>query len=185
MRPVDRVLQARRIAQARPYIMRGTRVLDIGCADGALFRQLESIIESGVGIDPDLDRPLQTRRWTLVRGWFPKDCSGFGTFDVITMLAVLEHVQSELHPVVASACADLLRPGGRLIVTVPSRLVDPLLGMLKSLHLIEGMALEQHHGFDPRNTVDIFVTGGLLFIKRHRFQLGLNNLFVFTKDMTV
>jgi 2-polyprenyl-3-methyl-5-hydroxy-6-metoxy-1,4-benzoquinol methylase len=59
MKALDRFLQRWRIAKTGPYIANGTRVLDVGCSDGALFRQLGSRIGEGVGIDPDLREPVE------------------------------------------------------------------------------------------------------------------------------
>ena len=44
------------------------------------------------------------------------------------------------------------------------------------------MALEQHYGFDPRETPTLFEVGGMELVKASRFQLELNNLFVFKKN---
>jgi hypothetical protein len=54
MKAPDRLLQFWRFSKVHPYIPRGARVLDIGCADGALFRLIENKIHEGVGLDPAL-----------------------------------------------------------------------------------------------------------------------------------
>ncbi|MEO8429348.1 MAG: methyltransferase domain-containing protein [Verrucomicrobiota bacterium] len=181
MKLLDRVLQRWRIEKARPYISGGARVLDIGCADGALFRVLDSRIVEGVGMDANLGQPVRLGKIQLVPGRFPRDLGDVGNFDVVTMLAVLEHVPPGEHAIIAKACARLLRSAGRLILTVPSPNVDRILGGLKFVHLIDGMSIEQHYGFDVRTTPAIFTAEGFQLIKHKRFQFGLNNLFLFRK----
>jgi SAM-dependent methyltransferase len=180
MKAVDRLLQRWRIAKARPYVTPGARVLDIGCADGELFRRLAGVGE-GVGIDPDLPSPSSIPGVMLLKGLFPQALPDDRPFDVITLLAVLEHVPPDAQKALALECARYLKPGGHLVITVPSPFVDHILAMLHFCRLIHGMALEQHYGYDPRQTATLFAVGGLELIKARRFQLGLNNLFVFKK----
>jgi 2-polyprenyl-3-methyl-5-hydroxy-6-metoxy-1,4-benzoquinol methylase len=182
MKYIDRVLQRWRIRKAAPFIRRGDQVLDIGTADGALFRLVPSLGES-VGVDPDLERDL-VPAFPNVRfysGYFPDALPAPVKFDVITMLAVLEHVPTEKQVPLAQACASHLKPGGRLVITVPSPAVDRVLDVLGALKLIDGMSLEQHYGFEAKTTPAIFSGHGLDLAVRQRFQLGLNNLFVFQK----
>jgi hypothetical protein len=119
--------------------------------------------------------------YRLVKGRFPEDLPDAEPFDAITMLATLEHVPADVQPQLAERCAQLLKPNGRLIITVPSQRVDTILGVLKRLRLIDGMALEQHYGFDPRLTRSIFARDGLKLVTARTFELGLNYLFVFEK----
>lgn len=181
MKTLDRILQYWRIAKAQPYISPNARVLDIGCADGALFRQLASYLGEGVGIDPGLEQSVKLNRHTLIAGTFPEDLPDTRPFDAITMLAVLEHVHPEQQPKLAKHCARFLKSGGYLIITVPSSQIDRILHLLKFMRLIDGMALEQHYGFEARKTPSIFSVEGLTLVKASKFQLGLNNLFVFKK----
>jgi 2-polyprenyl-3-methyl-5-hydroxy-6-metoxy-1,4-benzoquinol methylase len=181
MKTVDRILQQWRLAKVRPYMSKGARVLDVGCADGALFRKFRSQIEEVVGIDPTLRQSVEMDRCRLISGQFPDNVPDTGPFDAITMLAVLEHIQSEEQPRWATACARLLKPGGYLIITAPSPVVDRVLALLKFIRLIDGMSLEEHYGFEPRCVPSLFSVGTMELVKAGRFQLGLNNLFVFRK----
>jgi SAM-dependent methyltransferase len=181
MKPFDRALQRWRIAKATPYVEPGARVLDVGSADGAMFRRLERTIGEGVGIDSGLERDVSGPNWRLVKGWFPDDLPSLEPFDVITMLAVLEHIPPDEQPELARNCARLLRPGGLLVITVPSTRVDAIVDALVRLRLMRAVAIEQHWGFDPATTPDVFAPAGLHTVDAKRFQLGLNNLFVLRK----
>lgn len=188
MKAVDRWLQRWRIAKAAPYVAPGARVLDIGCADGALFRQLAQRVGEGVGLDSDLDGAPSTPRFRLIEGLFPEALAGAAAagagaqpFDVITMLAVLEHVPPERQRLLAEACARYLAPGGRLVLTTPSPLVDPILDLLIRLRIIHGMDTEGHYGFRPAETPGIFEPAGFELERAASFQLGLNHLFVFRR----
>ena len=96
------------------------------------------------------------------------------------MLAVLEHFPEDAYAGLGANCARFLKPNGRLVITVPSPLVDRILVVLKGLRLVDGMSLEEHHGYDTTRTRTVFEPRFRL-IRHQRFQLGLNNLFVFEK----
>lgn len=179
MKQLDRILQRWRFQQALPFIVPGDRVFDVGCHQGELFEYLGGRLEFGLGVDPLLPTATHGPRYRLVSRDFPgsEADTGEGDFDVITMLAVLEHVPVAQHARLAESCARLLRPGGRLILTVPSGLVDRIIPILISLRLVDGMSHEQHYGLDPASVPQIFGTYFRLALHR-RFQLGLNNLFL-------
>jgi hypothetical protein len=71
-----------------------------------------------------------------------------------------------------------LEHGGVLVATVPSPLVDHILHVLMFLRLIDGQEAHQHYGFVPKDLIKLF-EGNLRLVKHRKFQLGLNNLFVF------
>jgi len=181
MKSIDRLLQRWRISKARRFIAPGARILDIGSADGALFRQLNISGAQGMGIDPTLKSDADADGVPLIAGFFPKDMPATGPFDVITMLAVLEHFPPVQYGELKRGCAEFLKPGGRLIITVPSPAVDHILAVLKFFRLIDGMSLEEHHGYDVNRTPEIFPAKKFRLLKRTSFQLGLNNLFVFER----
>lgn len=183
MTALDRFLQNYRIDQARPFIAKGSRVLDLGSADGVLFARHGQCGPGSMGIDPILPSNTKTPQgFSMIRGYFPQDLpADAGPFDAIVMLAVLEHFPNDLHSTLAAGVARFLKPGGRLIITVPSPAVDKILEILVVLRLVHGMSLEEHHGFDINQTPEIFAPLLFKLVKRVSFQLGLNNLFVFER----
>ena len=178
MTPLDRLLQRIRVRKAIPHFPAGARVLDVGCADAYLIRTLGPRIAGGTGIDPDAV-PAETDGVRIVRGRFPDDLHDAGPFDAIAMLAVFEHIREAERPRVVEACRRLLRPGGRLVLTVPAPAVDRIVGMLRALRLADGLDLEGHHGFRPEQTPASFA--GFRLLRHERFELGLNHLFVFER----
>jgi 2-polyprenyl-3-methyl-5-hydroxy-6-metoxy-1,4-benzoquinol methylase len=182
VKALDRVLQRWRIAKAAPHIRLGARVLDVGCADGELFRRLRRRIAGGVGIDPALvtaDGADGAVR--LIRGRFPDDLPTDERFDAITMLAVFEHLSDEDQRRAIDACAHLLSPHGRVVLTVPEPVVDRIVHLLARVGLLAGMAMHEHHGFVARLTRPLFERAGFVLDRHERFQLGMNNLFVFSR----
>jgi len=177
MRFLDRRLQDWRIIVARPWLRRGDRVLDVGCGDGALFSKLRWL-GHGVGIDPTASPAAGPPR--IVRGSFPDDLDGDERFDTIVALAVFEHVALGEGGQFAKGCRSHLRPGGRVVMTVPSPIVDRILHWLMRLHLVDGMEAHQHWGLRPSDVPSIFEEHGLYLAHHRRFEFGVNHLFVFT-----
>src|SRR5438876_10994045 len=181
MKFVDRAIQHWRIAKARPFIAPTARILDIRSADGALFRQLKTAGEGSMGIDPTLTENTQIGCVRLIAGRFPKDMPPAKPFDVMTMLAALEHFPPSEYDELRQGCVRFLKPGGFLIVTVPSAFTDRILTALKFFRVINGMSLAEHYGYEVKQTATIFPVGNFRLVKRKKFQLGLNNLFVFER----
>jgi SAM-dependent methyltransferase len=183
MRGFDRLLQNWRARKARPWIAAGAQVLDIGCHQGEFLASLGDRIGPSVGLDP-LTEPQETPRYRLVRDLFRAPTPfADASFDAIVMLATLEHIVDK-EPL-ARECWRLMRPGGRVIITVPSGFVDVIVHLLCKVRLADGMSLEEHHGYDPRTTPQVFGRFGFALEKWRRFQLGLNHLFVLQKPKTV
>ena len=179
---LDRSLQKWRIRVARRELPPGARVLDIGTHDGSLFCLTGA---RGVGIDPELAAVTPIPGVTLVKGSFPEDLPSLpdGSFDAVTALAVIEHVPESELPIWAEAIAQLVVPGGLLIITVPAPTVDTILHVLMRLKLVAGMEAHQHHRFKLSNLDYIFMAPVWQRAKHHTFQLGLNNLYVFERSL--
>ncbi len=164
---------------AARWIPRGSRILDIGCHQGELLFWLGEKIAPSVGFDPLYKENANSGKHQFYARSFQEGLLVEKTFDAITLLATLEHIHDKAG--IARESARLLRPGGRVIITVPSPLVDRILDFLIRLHLVDGMSLEEHHGFLPEELPGIFIPAGFSLRIKRKFQFGLNNLYVFER----
>jgi 2-polyprenyl-3-methyl-5-hydroxy-6-metoxy-1,4-benzoquinol methylase len=176
---LDVYLQRLRIEAALPWIPSGGHVLDVGCADGALFRLGRSRFSSGVGIDLLDSQAWVEGEYERRTGCFPDVLVDGERFDAVVMLAVVEHVSDGELNRWAQAVPQILSKGGRLIITTPAPMVDHILAAGMRLRLLHGMEVHQHHGFDPGDVPKIFSCSGLSLESWRRFELRLNHLFVF------
>jgi 2-polyprenyl-3-methyl-5-hydroxy-6-metoxy-1,4-benzoquinol methylase len=180
MKTGDRLIQQWRMRVAARWIPKDSRVLDVGCHQGEFFAWLGERIAPSVGYDPLYDgHPNGNRHQFLpemFREGLPLDSQ---SFDAITLLATIEHIQDK--SIIARESARLLRRGGCVIITVPSPLVDRILDFLVAIKLVDGMSLEEHHGFLPQDLPGIFIPAGFKLRKKQKFQFGLNNLYVFKR----
>lgn len=96
------------------------RLLDVGCAHGWFLAAAAQAGFSTAGIEPDATmHAMAAQRCSEVhRGFFPEDLPDESLFDVIVFNDVLEHLP-RVNDVVA-ACRRHIRPGGRLLVNLPS-----------------------------------------------------------------
>ncbi len=105
---------------ALPYQGRG-RLLDYGCGSGWYARQMRELGWDVTGMDFSAYAAAEVaRRFGIptLTGTLPHPAVGPGSFDVITMGAVLEHVHRP-HRLI-DAAAEALAPGGYLVVSVPN-----------------------------------------------------------------
>ncbi len=156
-------------------------VLDIGAGEGSFLSFLSPHIRSGIGIDPILTTSIECETYTLIPGTFPHDFSTCDRFYVITLLAVVEHIPEAELSKVADTCWHYLKTGGRVIITVSHPFVDKILDVLKFFRIINGLSLEEHHGFNPEVLPNIFNRWKL--IRKERWELGCNYLFIFETDI--
>lgn len=176
---VDEILEYLRFRKVSPYIPKGARLLDIGTGDGSFLHYLDGHLHTSVGIDPYLRGSEKIGRKHFISGVFPDDYDADTPFDVITILATLEHIHPAVLPRLVGACWKYLLPGGQVIITVPHPRVDSILKLLTALRVFVGFSTHQHHGFNPECLPPLFK--GFRLVKKQRWELGCNYLFIFEK----
>lgn len=99
----------------------GLRILDLGCGCGYTLLFLSGHYKDVIGLD-NSDDALQfcrVRGIKAMKGSLPDDVPfEKGSFDVILLMDVLEHVENDRGTV--AAAAELLKPGGIIVATVPA-----------------------------------------------------------------
>ncbi len=118
----------------------GDALLDVGCSNGKLVSWARSKCASAVGIDVD-HRMLRQARADLPEGEFLLGSAGDlpfedQTFSVVTMLDVLEHVPDPISSL--REVERVLRPNGRLILSVPHKGTFASLDAQESLFFAAG-----------------------------------------------
>ena len=176
---IDHFIARMRFRAAYPHVRAGSRVCDVGCGLEAAFLDYASDkIAVGVGVDDQVEEGM-CGGWKRVRADLRAGLPfGDAEFDHVVMLAVLEHltrpekVLREAYRVVA--------PGGSLIMTWPSAMVDPILNALHKFHLIsDEMESDEHQKRIPVDMLQTMLRGiGFQRFLHRRFEFGLNNLMV-------
>ncbi|MDQ5979088.1 MAG: Class SAM-dependent methyltransferase [Verrucomicrobiota bacterium] len=104
---------------------RNAPILDVGCGRGYALQDLAALGYKNLqGIDTDVNQAAFARSQHLdvvhVESTESFLATQTGAYAVILLMDVLEHVPRESQPAFLQAVARSLRPGGRLICTVPN-----------------------------------------------------------------
>jgi 2-polyprenyl-3-methyl-5-hydroxy-6-metoxy-1,4-benzoquinol methylase len=97
------------------------RLLDFGCGAGGFLRRMRALGWQVAGIDTAqrvVERLRSRHGLEVYAGTLPHAALADASFDVVTMRQALEHVHAPL--AVLRAARRLLRPNGRLLVSVPN-----------------------------------------------------------------
>jgi ubiquinone/menaquinone biosynthesis C-methylase UbiE len=185
LEPVLRRLRLRRILpiirrySAENGIGKGCILLDIGCGRTfSLLQRVRPYLEHGIGIDfkvPEFnDGTIETRLCRL-NNMLPFNDN---KFDIVTMMAVLEHLDQPLE--ILSEVHRILKPGGILVGTVPSVWSKPLLEFLSfKLRIVDKAEVADHKKYYCRKSLrSIFAAANFTEISHCYFQLYMNNFFV-------
>ena len=95
------------------------RILDLGCGTGGVLQHLQGLGDA-VGLDPapEAARYCRRRALPMVLGSGLELPFADGSFDAVLALDVIEHVPDDV--AMLREARRVLRPGGTLVVTVPS-----------------------------------------------------------------
>lgn len=104
------------------------------------------------------------------------------SFEVVTMLAVLEHLNYPLE--MLKQIARVLKPNGVLLLTVPSHLAKPVLEFLAyKLKIVSQAEIRDHKAYyNKQDLQNLIAQIPNLHITTHKyFQFGMNNFAIIHK----
>lgn len=98
----------------------GLSILDVGAGTGMLAEVLTRFgTVTALEAAPEALAHLERREGiTIVRGILPNEHLPRAAYDLVTVFDVLEHIEDDRSAM--SDLAEVLRPGGRLLLTVPA-----------------------------------------------------------------
>jgi ubiquinone/menaquinone biosynthesis C-methylase UbiE len=140
-------LAKQRAAKANSLILdfqRKGRILDIGCGSCPYFLKT-TVFNEKYGIDPSV-KNLSEGKIILKKIKVDNQKLPFqdNFFDVVTMLAVIEHIEFSRLPLVLGEIKRVLKKGGSFIVTTPSPWADKLLHCMGKVSLISAEEINEH-----------------------------------------
>jgi SAM-dependent methyltransferase len=161
------------------------RALDIGC--GPHNRFIRNVYPEGIGVDFFPYEGVEMVLRDPTRLPF-EDAS----FDTITLVAVGGHIPKHLRQREFKEFARILKPCGRLVMTEGEPvtqylhhqwvyLYDKIFGTKVDVDTERGMEEDEEYCMPHQEIVALISGSGLKFLKRDRFQWGLNNVFVAEK----
>ena len=97
-------------------------------------------------------------------------------FDVVTMLAVFEHIDPQRLVQLVSEIRRLLKPGGIYILTTPAAWTDSLLRLMAKLNMVDQVMIAEHKdAYSHAKIAAILQRGGFA---RDRIRFGYFEMFL-------
>jgi len=181
---LETILRRSRIRKVLPTIRKyhDCRLLDVGCGwDCRLLKTIAPFIGYGVGIDYKVQE-LELAKIKTVRMRIT-DALPFApeSFDVVTMLAVLEHLSEPVG--MMREIERILKKGGSLILTVPTIIAQPVLEFLSyRLGIVNVDEIRDHKKYYNYEELKILFSQTGMVMESHRyFQMGMNNFSIVKK----
>jgi SAM-dependent methyltransferase len=171
--------RAKRANSLIPEAARRGRILDVGCGSYPAFLANTRFAERY-----GLDRvPLTDMREAGLK-LVSHDISGnsglpfeSAFFDVVTMLAVFEHLETPTLRRLLQEIRRVLRPGGLYVMTTPVRWTEGILKVMSQMKLVSPEEVNEHKAqYSSVEIVPLLLEAGFerTHIRHGTFELGLN-----------
>ncbi len=145
LEPLLSKLRARKANKLIPTSLRNGRILDIGCGSFPYFLSHTSFVEK---FSIEQNNPTQEPKginWIVLDlNKEPKLPFEDSYFEVITLLAVIEHLNPKMLVLLFREIYRSLKPGGILILTTPANWTKGLLSAMTFFKLVSKEEIQEH-----------------------------------------
>lgn len=183
---LDKVIAYWRLNKIMQYFNQSDKVLDFGCGHQSyLLNYLKGKVESGIGIDYDVDNRTLGLGFNTQKFRFQKTLPfSENSFSKVTLLAVLEHLDLPLIDPLFKELNRVLQKNGQIIITSPTLRSKPYMEFLaNNLHLVSKLEIMDHKKYYSQNDLEKLAKDtGFALSSYQTFQFGLNSLTIFTKS---
>jgi len=176
---VEGLIHALRYREVRPHLRTCGLMVDLGCGrEHRFLKRFHAVAEKCWGLDisasDSQEGNIVIRRGDITTRLPFEDAS----VDQATCLAVLEHIRDPL-PILRE-CRRVLRPGGRLILTTPTRSGIRVHEMMRKLRLVRDVEEGEHQDFAMSGPkLSEWVRRAGMEVETARgFEFGMNLLLV-------
>ena len=173
---LEYLLSEMRFRKAVKYINNDSIVADLGCGyNGNLLRRVAGKIKIGIGYDVSVTKKGLPKNVTLIKTNLNNSIANRKNyFDVITTLAVLEHIENP-ESFLRNA-KSMLKNKGRIIITTPHKNGKRVLEFLSlKLDLVSKNEILDHKNyFDEKILRRLLTKTGFKIIRLHTFEFGWN-----------
>ncbi len=140
--------RARRANELTPAYLRSGRILDIGCGSYPYFLAhtafREKFAVDQVTLPNQVTSELKIEYFNLNLNEITSLPFETGFFSVVTLLAVVEHLDPNRMAKLICDIYRVLQPGGRVILTTPNFWSDSLLHWMARLGLVSKEEIDEH-----------------------------------------
>lgn len=148
LEPLLARLRTQRANSLIPPALRSGRILDIGCGSFPYFLA-HTAFEEKFAVD-QLPMPAETASrnriefFELNLNQEPRLPFEADYFDLVSLLAVVEHLNPDSMALLFQECRRVLRPAGMVILTTPAAWSDGLLHAMAHLNLVSAEEIHEH-----------------------------------------
>lgn len=183
--PLDSFLAKQRYKAARRQIKsakKNGRILDIGCGSYPLFL-LNADFTEKYGLDKVVETATKERAKQQGIILISHDIEneeklpfGDNFFDVVSMLAVFEHIEPRKLVKIHKEIYRILKPSGMYIMTTPAFWTDRLLRFFAKLSLISDIEIREHKDSYNHSMISSVLQKALF--QKNKLRFGCFELFM-------
>lgn len=179
---IENLIHELRYREVAPRLRSCRRMADLGCRhDHYFLTRMRGLAEKSWGLDVTVENGEDGSIVLLKADITKRLPFEDGFLDQITILAVLEHIANPRE--VLAECRRCLAPGGRLVVTTPTKLGIKVHDWLVRTRLVRDVEPDEHKDFDvsPEALAGWAREAGLAVEDVHSFELGMNAFLLATR----